>query len=396
MHMRIGLMTTSFPRDERDIAGTFVLGFSRALAELGHRIEVLAPEPREPVRVPSWPGVRVQHVPYLRPRSLQRTFYAAGVPDNLARDPLAWLGLAPFSAALLIAAARRRHGWDALISHWALPCALAAGAVRQQRAHLAVLHSADVHLLGQLPGRRLLARRIAQGADALWFVTEQHRQSFLSWLGDARPPPRTLVCPMGVELPDPAGAAPVLRSQTRRRHQLQGFCVLALSRLVPIKGLDTAIAAAAAARVTLLIAGEGPERARLARLARELHADVRFLGKLVGEDKSRLMHAVDAFVLPSRNLPDGRSEGLPTALLEALAHGLPVVASRLAGARELLEPSELSRWLVPAGDVAALAAALRALRDSPTLAAASSHAAATLARNYTWPRIAARAHALLT
>src|SRR5712671_261102 len=70
--MRVGMLTTSFPRFEHDSAGTFVLGMARALAARGHEVEVLAPEPREAAPVPSWPGVWVEYVPYLRPRALQR------------------------------------------------------------------------------------------------------------------------------------------------------------------------------------------------------------------------------------------------------------------------------------------------------------------------------------
>ena len=70
--MRIGLLTTSFPRDDKDIAGHFVLGFARALADRGHTLEVLAPEPTRGAGPAQWPGVQVHWVPYLRPRGLQR------------------------------------------------------------------------------------------------------------------------------------------------------------------------------------------------------------------------------------------------------------------------------------------------------------------------------------
>ena len=117
--MRIGLLTTSFPRAERDVAGTFVLGFARALVAEGHSVEVLAPEPAEGGVAPAWPGIDVRWVPYLRPRSLERTFYGAGVPDNLHADPRAWLGLAPFSVALLATASLRARRWEAYLSRWA-------------------------------------------------------------------------------------------------------------------------------------------------------------------------------------------------------------------------------------------------------------------------------------
>jgi glycosyltransferase involved in cell wall biosynthesis len=390
--MRIGLLTTSFPRDERDIAGAFVLGFARALANNGHAIHVLAPEPRELLPAPSWPGLHTEHVAYLRPRALERTFYGAGVPDNLARDPLAWLGLIPFACRLTQVARSHARHWDAIVSHWALPCALAAGFARRGIPHLAVLHSADVHLLTRLPQRRALAKRIAHTAHALWFVSDEQRRKFLDLLPRAQPRPATWVCPMGVE---PATACDRDRSLARCRYGLQGFSVLALGRLVPIKGLDTAIRACAALGITLILAGEGPERGRLARLAAELGADVRFLGNVVGHDKIELFRAVDAFVSPSRRMPDGRGEGLPNALLEALAHGVPSVVSRSGGVEELLGNSALARWVVAADDVTEWVSALATLHESIDERRAASEAGRAIVEPYAWPRVAAHAERLL-
>lgn len=388
--MRIGMLSTSFPRFEHDIAGNFVLGMARALVERGHALEVLAPEPLELGSAPAWPGVHVEYVPYLRPRVLQRTFYGAGVPDNVARDPLAALGLAPFSLALAAVARRRAARWDAIISHWALPCALAAGLARSRQRHVAVLHSADVQLLSRLPGRRGLARWIARGSDALWFVNASHERSFQALLPRDVEPPRTFVSPMGIALPPPACAEE--RAQFRRRHQLQGFVVLALGRLVPIKGLEVAIRAAADSGMTLVLAGEGPERGALERHARACGAHVRFPGLVTGDDKRAWLRAADAFVLPSLQLPSGRSEGLPTALLEAMAHALPVVCSRLPGVAEMLEGAAA---LTPAGDSAALRAALLALRADPSAAAQLAVRGHALAARFTWSRIGPQLEDLL-
>jgi glycosyltransferase involved in cell wall biosynthesis len=115
--------------------------------------------------------------------------------------------------------------------------------------------------------------------------------------------------------------------------------------------------------MTLLIAGDGPLREELVRQARALAVPVRWLGVIRGEDKRGWLSAADAFALPSRCLPDGRSEGMPCALLEALAHGLPVAASRLAGIAEAFDENAPPHTLVPAEDPAALHAALLGLRD---------------------------------
>lgn len=393
--MRLGLVTTSFPRFDGDIAGSFVLGFARALAERGHEVHVLAPEPAHRHGSGQWPGIRVEHVPYVRPRALSRTFYGAGVPDNLRRDPLAWVGLATFPVALWRRAARSLAPCDAIASHWALPSALVAGAVRGERPHLAVLHSADVHALCTLPMGPALARRVARGATALLFVSTDHRDRFLSLLppvARAHVASRCHVSPMGIDAPS---SSPGGKREARRRLGLGRFTVLSMGRLVPIKGLDRAVEAVAGrGDRELVIAGEGPEREALARLATQRNARVRFVGTASGDRKRDLLRAADAFVLPSIRTRSGRTEGLPTALLEAMAAGLPVVATGVGGIGRVVRDGR-NGLLVPPGDGAALAAALDRLAANPSLRRRIGRAARTAAKRYAWPELAPHLEALL-
>jgi glycosyltransferase involved in cell wall biosynthesis len=390
--VRIGVLTTSFPRHEGDIAGNFVLGFARALAERGHSLEVLAPEPCEPVAAPVYPGIETRFVPYLRPRALQRTFYGAGAPDNFARDPLALLGALPFPLALTRCAYSQAQGWDAVISHWALPSALVAGLVRHGRPHLAVLHSADVHLLSRLPLRKSFAQRIAEHATALWFVADPQRERFLSWLdGPPRMAAQTkcFVSPMGVDAPLPCD-----RAAARAALGLSGFTAITLGRLITIKGVDLAVEAAARSGVTLLVAGEGPERSRLQAQARARGADVRFLGLVTGADKARLLCAADALLMPSRVLPDGRHEGVPTAVLEAMAHGLPVIAAATGGIPDVVRDRDTGLLAAPE-DAGAIAEALHALRGDPGLQERLRTRGKALSAQLQWPVLGQKAEELL-
>jgi len=388
--MRIGVLTTSFPRFEGDVAGTFVLGMARALAARGHAIEVLAPEPGEPAA--PWavgPGVSVIHVPYLRPRSLERTFYGAGAPDNLARDPLAWLGAGPFSLALWAAARRRVGGWDAIVSHWLLPCGLVGAAVRGARPHLAVSHSADTHLLARLPGRSRIAHALLSGASALLFASSEGRERFARTLppGDAASLQAIAhVSPMGIDRPTPGRARD--RARLRRAEGLTGLVVLVLGRLVPVKGVaDLAVALEGERRVTVLVAGDGPERSRIEEAFRARGVPVRMLGAVDAARRQELFAMADCLVVPSRVLPDGRSEGAPTAALEAMAAGLPVVATRVGGLPEIVPDGKVG-LVVPPADATALAAAIRALRDDPAARRRMAARAARHARAFTWPDLA--------
>jgi teichuronic acid biosynthesis glycosyltransferase TuaC len=137
---------------------------------------------------------------------------------------------------------------------------------------------------------------------------------------------------------------------------------ITVGRLVPVKGHDVLVNALGSAvaqglDATLDIVGGGPERAELERLAREreLEARIRFLGPLGGGELVDALAQADVFVLPSRK------EGLGVALVEALATGLPAIATRSGGPQDILGPED--GLLVPPEDMAALASAMITLAE---------------------------------
>jgi glycosyltransferase involved in cell wall biosynthesis len=140
-----------------------------------------------------------------------------------------------------------------------------------------------------------------------------------------------------------------------------------VARFDPVKDLDVLLRALPllAARVPeaqLLIVGDGPERDSLRALARTLGPGARvvFAGALAGA--ARVLPLVDLYVTASRR------EGLPTAVLEAMACGLPVLATEAPGHVDAVDP-EVTGRLVPLDDVPALAAAAAALLRDPVLRA---------------------------
>jgi glycosyltransferase involved in cell wall biosynthesis len=134
--------------------------------------------------------------------------------------------------------------------------------------------------------------------------------------------------------------------------------VLTAARLVEQKGIDVLIDAAARVSARFLVAGDGPERARLEERAAALADRVSFLGHRT--DVRDLLDSADVFVLPSLY------EGTPLAVLEAMAAGKAIVATAIGGTDELVEDGETA-LLVPPSDAAALAAAIRRLLDDPGL-----------------------------
>ena len=157
-------------------------------------------------------------------------------------------------------------------------------------------------------------------------------------------------------------------------------CVQAC-RLIAKKGLATSLRAFAEfsrefPRATLIIAGEGPQLEELRGLAREVGVDARvsFTGFL-SQDKLRALFAEShLFLHPSELGANGDQEGVPNSMLEAMASGMPVLATRHGGIPEAVENS-VSGSLVAERDHAALGGAMLALARDPSRFAAMSAAA---------------------
>lgn len=166
--------------------------------------------------------------------------------------------------------------------------------------------------------------------------------------------------------------------------------LLAVGRLVAQKGVDVllnALAMPGLERAALDVVGDGDWRDRLEGQAAALGLTdrVRFLGWLDRAELAEIYRSVDVFVLPSRD------EGMPNVVLEAMASGLPVAASRVAGAEDLVAEGETG-FLVPPEDADALAAALRKLTDDADLRAVlGARGRARVEAEFTW-RAAATAY----
>lgn len=187
------------------------------------------------------------------------------------------------------------------------------------------------------------------------------------------------VIPNGVQIP--AGPGRGDRSATGRRRT-----IVTVANLRAEKSHETLIDAAAVLRadfpdLQVWIVGDGPRRTELERRVRDqgLQSTVQFLGHR--EDVPDLLAAADLFVLPSR------SEAFPNGAIEAMAAGLPVVASAVGGLLDLIEHGRTG-LLVEPGNSMALAAALRGLIEDEATAARLGRAARDeIAAHYSFDRM---------
>ncbi|UFN48734.1 glycosyltransferase [Roseomonas sp. OT10] len=230
----------------------------------------------------------------------------------------------------------------------------------------AILRTEHLPYLLTDPAQRAEHAAATDGLAALVCVSESAARSHAEAGID---PARLVAIANGVPVPRPARDPAALRAELG----LDGPVLLMVGRFTPQKNHALLLDALPGLlerhpRATALLVGEGPLGCDVARAvaARGLAARVRLLGGR--GDVPDLMAAADLLVLPSA------FEGLPLVLLEAMALGLPAVATRVGGATDAVEDG-VTGWLVPPGDAPALAGALARALDDPGARAAAGEAA---------------------
>ena len=318
---------------------------ARSLASVGHRVEILAPLLVAGMRQSEiLDGVAVTRLAYPRIRLLG-ALYLCG---KFAR----WI-------------LRRRHEFDAIHVHMAKNLAAVAGLLRPLlRATLTVKISGAAEFTGGILDPASQRRVLYQFYN--WCIRRADCMQCVSGytigrLAKAGYPNNILrLIPNAVDL----SRFPVV--ERGRPRDGKHARVVFVGRVEPVKGLAVVLDAWAQSglgeRARLTVAGDGTQRETLMRFARDkgIESSVDFPGEV--RNVPELLGTADIYVQASYE------EGLSNAVLEAMAAGLPIVGTRISGNEDVVTDGD-NGLLVPPGNAAALAAALRQLVENPHLAA---------------------------
>ncbi len=345
--MRIGVITTSYPRFAGDPAGSFVAECNDWLMRSGHTLEVVAAG--DGCGIDDW-----QNVPVHRVLAAHGLFYQGGAPDALGQKGYA-LAAARFSARLAVVIRKRAHRWDGMVAHWLAPSALACAVAAPSKPLWAIAHGGDVHLLRRSRMTAMAGRLLGRRHVHVNFVSHSLRESFSESSGAAVAGlvARSSVASMGVDLEH-------FRSLQNLRQNNTKPVLLFLGRLVPIKGVDVLLEALVgiAQDWRVIIAGAGPSEGDLKQQARKLGLLPEWPGEVHGDARDALLSQANLVVIPSRPYA-GRQEGMPKVALEALAVGAQLLVSDSGGLAEI--PQSICHQ-VPSEDRQALRAAICKVR----------------------------------
>jgi glycosyltransferase involved in cell wall biosynthesis len=243
-----------------------------------------------------------------------------------------------------------------------------AALLRARARPRAVVHTYHGHVLSGYfgPGRervyRLVERSLAHVTDVLIAVSDEVRDDLVGF--GVAPRAKFVVVPYGFDLDARIDSSSATRAAKRGEVGLgDTFAIGWAGRLTPIKRPQDLVRVLTQVQdATLVLAGDGELRGEVESLARDLAVSgrVRFLG--YRSDMGSWYAAFDAFLLTSAN------EGAPVVAIEALAAGVPVVATAAGGTGTVVDDGETG-FLTAVGDVDALAANLQRLRDDDGLRA---------------------------
>ena len=371
---RVILLTTTFPRWEGDSAMPIIFDIAKQINEMDVEVTVLAPHHPGARFMECLGGVLVLRFPYFWPTVYERLCYGAGILFNF-RDswfakiqiPLLLLAETFYSIKLGL-----MENFDLLNAYWIFPSGLVGVLCKKifKKPLIISCQGSDVSLCKQYKFLKSISVYVLKNADIVTTVTIEMKDSLVSC---GVPGNKIEVIYNGVDV----------NFFTPKKRPFNGFRILYVGRLVHEKGLEELIEAVGKTRnlfpeICLRIVGDGPMRKDLDLMIDNLsiREHVIFEGFRPHSEISGYMDESDLFVLPSY------SEGMPLVVLEAMASGIPVIASRVGGVPEVIRDG-FNGFLVEPKDSEALAKRIEeVLSDRDLLRKVSINAAATIRQGF--------------
>jgi len=270
-----------------------------------------------------------------------------------------------------------------------------------KRPYVIVFHGGDIGMIERQwwPRNRIWYRKllkVVSGACGIICNSTYTKELLYSKVSDRVRIPEVVVSGCGVSKP----AEIYLKQfkQARGKWQLEGKKVLlTITRLVERKGLDSVLKVVADLRkqfdeLVYIIAGDGPDKDRLKKIAAELsiQEQVRFLGYVSDDQVRSLYQACDIFVMPNRIGIGGDAEGFGIVYLEANSYGKPVIGGRSGGVPDAISDG-VSGFLVDPEDPIELKSTIKRLLEDERLRQDIGLAGyKRVVEKFTWPKVVSR------
>jgi len=343
--MKIGIITTSFPRWRQDYIGAFIYEAARAIQHKGYQVKVVTMHSPGTPRHETWDGIEIYRTKYLPESWEQLKSEGGGLPEVWKNNPKARIQIIPFMIAFLFDVLMHTHDCDILHANWTLSGAVAwMNNLFSKKPYLVTIQGSDIYKAVKLPFVTTITRVSLNKAKKV-LVLSQALADKVNSIGI--PLSQIEVIPNGVD------TQRFISQPLEKRENV----ILFVGSLIERKGVRYLLQAFAnivqnLPEMQLLLMGEGQQRAECEAFAQSLGITqhVTFAGAQSQEQVAEGMRKAKVFVLPSIE------EGLGVVLLEALASGTPIVASNVGGITDVVD-NKIGILVLP-GDINQLTEAI--------------------------------------
>lgn len=359
---RLLITTSTFPRNADDsISARFILDLALALRDY-YEVYVLTPHSYSARGKEVINNVKVYRFRYFFILSLQALSSGNGMLHDIKKNPIAILQLPFFFISEFIAILKivRQEKIDVINSHWIFPQGIIGAVVKRLLGlkHIVTVHAAGIFLLARFrkPGI-ILAHFISRHTDCFLpvssFIANLTERLSGSWK-------KHKVIPMGVDINRfrPDSDKDTLRSILSLSNK---FTFLFVGKFIEKKGIGVLLKACNILKndgydFNLLLVGGGRLKRQIKDLVSVLSLSeyARFMGVIKNKNLRSIYTASDVVVVPSIIDRGGQSEGMPVVINEAMACGIPVIASNVSGISDTVK-GDFNGWFFPPGNFQELA-----------------------------------------
>lgn len=373
------ITASTFPRWENDTEPRFILDYAKEMLKY-YDVTVLVPASPGAKQKEVLEGVSVERFHYFPIHKFETLCYPGAIVPRIKEKKIRMFLVLPLFLALYFRVKKDIGRYDIVHAHWLIPQGIIQSFIKN-KPYLVTGHGGDVTSLN-LGVLKSLKRKCLKDAKAVTVVSSELKAR----VEELCPNDRTEVIPMGCDIE--------LFSADKRIDNFfkQGDkkVVLFVGRLAEKKGVTYLVEAMKQVQgAVLVIVGKGDREEELRRQAKGLEDKISFIGPRTHEELSVIYASADILVAPSITAKDGDKEGFPLTIIEAMASGLPVIASRTGGVTDGLT-DEVNGLLVEEKDVDQIARLINRLIQDGELRKTLAQNAYETAQKYSYKNIASR------
>ena len=386
---RVLVLASTFPKGENDNTPRFILDFCKQLSEKAEIFLLTQHRPGTKTRE-TMDSVRVFRFRYA-PEFMESLSEDGGIVSSLKRSPIRWISVPPFIFFQILTIVRlvKKHDIDIVHAHWLIPQGISAAVAKfflgRDTSVICTGHGADVYAFnsGAMAKLKSWILRSAGFVTVVSSAMANHLRASS---------PGSNLCPIVIPMGTDIGATFLPADKARNR----GTFVF-VGRLVGKKGLEFLLKEVPVlnreiGEIKLLIAGDGPEREKLASLAEELDISdqIEFLGSVNRLKVADLYQTCEAAILPFVQDTSGDMEGLGLVTVEAMACRCPVIVGDVPAVHDLVDHGKTGLLCTPM-EPGSITSQIKRLRENPDSARnLTIQAEKNVRENFSWDTVSER------